>query len=108
MKFKYQLIIFSVSVLPLVLNFNCKIQPDTYTCLNNTICNENGICVCPQFYYGNNCEKILPDSNFLNIYTTGVSLTGYIGIIVGLILGFSVLLIIGLLIIYYLLKDRDY
>lgn len=90
--------------------FNCKRNADIDKCNsnNNTICSDSGVCVCSQYYYGQNCDKILQNSNSLLVYSSGFSLSGYIGLIVGLVISFPVVLVTGLLIIYFTLKDRDY
>lgn len=105
---KLIIIILVLTNLGLTINFNCKINPDINKCTNNTICSDSGLCVCSQYYYGSNCDKVLQNSNTLNIYSTGLSLGSFIGIVVGLSVTFPVFLVGGLLIIYYSLKDRDY
>jgi hypothetical protein len=100
------LIIFSLFLLTTA--FNCKTNPNTDKCGNNTICSETGLCSCTQFYYGPNCDILLPDSKSVTIVETGISSGSIIGIITGLVVSFPVLLVAGLVLIYYLLKDRDY
>lgn len=94
-------------ILGVVLNFNCKTAPEN-SCPGNTICSDSGLCTCPQFYYGQNCEKMLTDSKNLKINTSGFTMSGFLAVVVGLIVSFPTILIIGLLIIFYALKDRDY
>jgi hypothetical protein len=93
------------------LTLNCKKTNDvniTYTCPNNTVCSDSGICTCPQFYYGESCDKVLPDSKSLYIHTTGFSMGGLVGLILSLVISFPSILVVGLLIIFYSLKDIDY
>lgn len=104
----YIALIFLGLLLTPIINFNCKLNATADICSNNTICNDYGLCVCSQYHYGTNCDKILPNSNTLNVYSTGLSLGSYVGLIIGLIITFPVFLVAGLLIIYYSLKDRDY
>ena len=89
------------------VNFDCRRNKNDL-CLNNTICSDSGLCACPQFYYGMNCDKLLPESKTLSFHNEGISLGSYLGIITGLVVSLPILLIGGLLIIFFTLKDRDY
>lgn len=100
--------IFFLCLIQYSTTFNCKAKPNIDRCFNNTICSETGLCSCPQFYYGPKCDILLSDSKNVNIVATGVSSGSFIGIVTGLVVSFPVLLVAGLVLIYYLLKDRDY
>ena len=97
-----------LNFLNLCFAFNCKINPDLNKCQNNTMCSETGLCICPQFYYGPNCDILLPDSKSMSIHETGLTAGSFIGIVSGLVVSFPVLLVAGLVLIFYTLKDRDY
>ncbi len=96
-----------ICLFPSIYSFDCKTKSQD-KCENNTICADSGLCACPQFYYGQNCERLLPDSKTLSIHTEGLSSGSYIGMIAGLVVSLPVLLVVGLLIIFLLLKDREY
>ena len=88
-----------------VINANCNTNN---TCPNTTICSESGLCVCPQYYYGANCDQFLEGSKNLVINTSGVSGGSFMGMIIGLVVSFPIILVIGLVLIFYIMKDRDY
>jgi len=87
--------------------FNCKKNP-LGICPTNSNCNAVGLCVCNQFYYGESCEININTLKNLEITKNGISIDLYYGVISGLIVGFLLILIIGILIIYFKLKDIDY
>jgi hypothetical protein len=101
------LILGLVIVVPSFSSFDCKLNLED-KCVNNTICADSGLCACPQFYYGHNCEKLLPDSKTLSINTEGITSGSYLGIIAGLVVSLPVFLVVGLLIIFFSLKNREY
>ena len=94
-----------MSILCICLNFNCRIDSN-YKCENNTICNESGICVCDNFFYGENCDKKLNDIGSLNL-NKGISLSNYLTLVLLLSILLPIILITGLFLIFIFLKGRD-
>jgi hypothetical protein len=95
------------SLLTITICYNCLKEPNNYPCPKNSYCNKSGICACNQFYFGNNCDKILPNYNSLNTVTIGFGQSGYLGLIFGISFTFPLVLVIGLIVIYYALKGRE-
>lgn len=87
------------------LSFNCRINPNDI-CEFNTICNESGICVCNDFYYGEKCEKKLENLDSINI-NKGIGTGGFLTWVLCLTLIGPVSLILGFYIIFIFLKGRD-
>jgi hypothetical protein len=79
-----------------------------YTCPVNSICNPSGMCICNQYYYGNNCEKSLSSVKNVKLITQGIFAFTYYGMISAMIVIFGIILIVGMLIIYFKFKDKTY
>ena len=90
------------------LPFNCRKNPILNKCPQNSWCNPSGLCICNTYFYGSNCELSIYTSYNLQITKNGISMELYNGMIIGFILCYVFVLIIGLLIIYFKLKDKDY
>ncbi len=100
-------VIFFFSLLTITICYNCLKEPNNYPCPKNSYCNKSGICACNQFYYGDNCEKILSNSDSLNRVTIGFGQSGFLGLVFGVSFTFPLILVVGLIVIYYTLKGRE-
>jgi len=96
-----------LNIIRITSSYNCLREPKNYPCPQNSYCNNSGICTCNTFYYRDNCQTILPSSNSLNLVTQGFNQSGYLGLIFGFTFTLPLFLVIGLIIIYYCMKDRD-
>lgn len=96
-----------LSLIALAFSYNCLKEPNNYPCPKNSFCNKSGICACNQFYYGDNCEKILSNADSLNRVSIGFGQSGFLGLVFGISFSFPIFLVIGLIIIYYALKGRE-
>lgn len=87
------------------MNFNCKKNTND-KCLENTICNESGICVCNDFHFGINCEKKLQNLTSLSL-NKGLESTSFLTIVLCISILSPVTLALGFFLIFIFLKGRD-
>jgi hypothetical protein len=70
------------------------------------MCNESGICVCKDFFYGSDCEKKLPSQESINI-NKGIESGSFLTIVLCLSILSPFSLVLGFFLIYIFLKGRD-
>jgi hypothetical protein len=70
------------------------------------MCNESGICVCKDFYYGSDCEKKLSIQESVNI-NKGMESGNFFTIILCLSILSPISLVLGFILIFIFLKGRD-
>lgn len=99
------LILVYFSVFSLCINLNCKINSN-YTCGNNTMCNESGICVCKDFFYGSDCDKKLSSQESINI-NKGIKSESFLAVVLCISILSPFTLVLGFFLIFIFLKGRD-
>ena len=99
------LILIYFSIFSFCVNFNCR-KNSTDICGNNTFCNESGICVCNNFYFGINCEKKLSDNDSVKI-NEGIESGSFTLMILCLSIISPFSFVLGFFLMFIFLKGRD-